>query len=165
MGRKSLNLKSLAALVDATNEHMRELQKGIAFPSKNLLKQICLMLELNYIDCTLRRLVSALPDSGARHQIFHPLGFMPKPSGSIQEFRLSLADDKALQSEVRDQAKGNAGRVENSGYSRGMAFRNRACWKGTDGRGYGPLRIVADSCFCSGEVVLKESVNPDLLRS
>lgn len=44
MERKGVGLRELAALTDGTYEHMRKLIKGLAYPSKYLLKELCRVL-------------------------------------------------------------------------------------------------------------------------
>jgi hypothetical protein len=47
---KGHNVAWLAEQVDATYEHLRKIAKGIAFPSRRLLKDICRVLGLNEED-------------------------------------------------------------------------------------------------------------------
>jgi transcriptional regulator with XRE-family HTH domain len=42
-----MGLRELAAKTDGTYEHMRKLAKGLAYPSKYLLKEICKVLKLD----------------------------------------------------------------------------------------------------------------------
>ncbi len=42
------NLSDFARSIDITYEHARKLVKGIAFPSRLLLKEICRVLDLNF---------------------------------------------------------------------------------------------------------------------
>ena len=45
---RGLELNEFSKLVDITYEHARKVSKGLAFPSRHLLRTICAVLELSY---------------------------------------------------------------------------------------------------------------------
>lgn len=47
---RDLSIVDLARVMDITYEHGRKLSKGLAFPSKYLLRSLCDKLELNYLE-------------------------------------------------------------------------------------------------------------------
>jgi transcriptional regulator with XRE-family HTH domain len=47
LSEREMSLRDLAAKTDGTYEHMRKITKGIAYPSRLLLKEICKTLHLN----------------------------------------------------------------------------------------------------------------------
>lgn len=91
------NLRDLAAKVDSTYEHMRKLIKGMAYPSKHLLRTLCDVLDLKLSE--MEKLVFA-------DRIQHKYGKLPHLlSGKNPELDPIEKDWDALTDDQKEAAK------------------------------------------------------------